>query len=422
MNNSFSFHKTIVSSKYELPPLSKLEEMWNNAEESFKAAKYKDAVLAVIDYGNPELRAKFGNAAQTEFNIPHGSVVVNIKIDDKNFSLNCPFLKLPATGKIALMRRVAEINFSDLELAKIVLKDDELNFKFECPLELCYPAKIYDVLRNVCFNADYYDDEFVTQFNAVRLKEPVITAYEAKILNNGYDQFAADIKECIEYAAYFESKRMTGYAWDAYAVFFRRAAYYLKPQGNVGNIIGTAVNRLNNNKVPMVDRINEAKKTVAQLQAITKEKLQEDLYYAEEFIPWKYYGKLENIQEYFEDAHETATSEFNKGEYMACTCTIQVSYFRMLYAYRLTPEIQKFVEYNLEHASGKPWKEAAEILYASLDKFMEGDLLTAMSNEQFDSNNFMEAFSNCNFDMGSYMKQAMEMSKNFMSQMLGGKK
>ena len=418
MNNTVSFHKTIVPQQEELPSLAKLEELWDLAIKHYESERYLDSLLATIDYININARKKFGNNEQTEFCFSHGSVLVNLKIDNDKISITSPFLKLPENAKIALLRRVAEINFNKLQLAKIVLKGDELSFRFECPLALCYPNKIYDVFRIICFNADYYDDEFVTQFGAVRIQEPVITFYTNDLIDKSFEQFTAYIKECQEYVAYFEGKRMTGFAWDIYCMFFRKLEYFLKPKGNIGNTIADMISELDSSNKSMADRNSAAKKVVLQLQTITKENLKEDLYYTDEFIPWKYYGKLERIQEYFEDSHEIATSELNKGEYMACACTILLCYYRMLYSYRLTPEIQQFIEYNLEQTSEKPWKEAAELLFNSLDNFMEGNLLIAMTNNEFDTNDFMKAFTEGNTQMNDYMKQAMEMSKKMMAKFM----
>jgi hypothetical protein len=269
------------------------------------------------------------------------------------------------------------------------------------------------VIYNICQTANYYDDEFVTQFNAIRIKEPEIQPYPKEIRDKSIELFKFYIQECIDYVAYFEEKRMAAFAWDAYSMFFRKLEYCIKPKGAVSNMIGKGIDILTDRNKSLMDANTGAKKIVSQLNELSAERLAADLYYSEEFVSWKYYGKLERIQEQIKESHEIASKEFNKGEYIACVCTIALCYYRILSDYKLTPEIQKFVEFNLEQAAEKPWKEAAELLFQSLDNFMEGNLLVAMGDNNFDSDSFVKAFGEG--DVKNYVQQAMEMSKKVMS-------
>ena len=91
---------------------------------------------ALLDYVNDEFREKYGNAKGTEFNIPHGSIVVNIKIEDDRLLIHAPFLSLPEKNRIPLLRQVAGLNFNAMDLAQVELKKDRLAFEYTCPLAL----------------------------------------------------------------------------------------------------------------------------------------------------------------------------------------------------------------------------------------------------------------------------------------------
>src|SRR5579863_2950832 len=147
MNTALKFDKTSVKSLRPIPYAKEREETWSLTMKLFEEGKYVESILATIDYANPTLRQKFGNKEQTQFQFPHGSAVINITIDNGILKIHTPFLKLPADAKIPLMRRVSEINFGTLSLPQIYLKDEELYFHYENPVEMCYPYKVYDIFR-----------------------------------------------------------------------------------------------------------------------------------------------------------------------------------------------------------------------------------------------------------------------------------
>ncbi|MFR7808522.1 MAG: hypothetical protein ACLU4N_04160 [Butyricimonas faecihominis] len=52
-------------------------DYFDTSVEAFDNGEYLQSFYALLDYVNDEVREKYGNAKGTEFNIPHGSIVVN---------------------------------------------------------------------------------------------------------------------------------------------------------------------------------------------------------------------------------------------------------------------------------------------------------------------------------------------------------
>ena len=94
----------------------------------------------------------------------HGSIIVNIKLDEEKLSITAPFVALPEKGRIPLLRQVAGLNFNAMDLATIYLRDNRLSFEYSCPIQLINPYKIYYILQEICCTGDKYDDEFETKF------------------------------------------------------------------------------------------------------------------------------------------------------------------------------------------------------------------------------------------------------------------
>lgn len=57
----------------------------------------------LLDYIDPELRSKFGNAEGTEFAVPHGSIMVYLRLEGDQLNITAPFLLLPEKGRIPLL-------------------------------------------------------------------------------------------------------------------------------------------------------------------------------------------------------------------------------------------------------------------------------------------------------------------------------
>ena len=109
-------------------------DYFDTSVEAFDNGEYLQSFYALLDYVNDEFREKYGNAKGTEFNIPHGSIVVNIKIEDDRLLIHAPFLSLPEKNRIPLLRQVAGLNFNAMDLAQVELKKDRLAFEYTCPL------------------------------------------------------------------------------------------------------------------------------------------------------------------------------------------------------------------------------------------------------------------------------------------------
>ena len=121
-----------------------------------------------------DLASKTGNAGFSSFDIPHGSITLQLNITDDEFKVHAPFLNISGSKRIPLLRKVTELNFSPLNLSSIFLDGDQLAFRYSSPISLCEPYRTYDALREICIYADSYDDEFINKFNASWIRGEVV--------------------------------------------------------------------------------------------------------------------------------------------------------------------------------------------------------------------------------------------------------
>ena len=113
MKQTLSFHSPIIASTQ-----SKVDvEAFEKSTDAFEKGEHLQSFYLLLDYIDPELRSKFGNAEGTEFAVPHGSIMVYLRLEGDQLNITAPFLLLPEKGRIPLLRQVAALNLTELTLA-----------------------------------------------------------------------------------------------------------------------------------------------------------------------------------------------------------------------------------------------------------------------------------------------------------------
>lgn len=410
MKKTLTFNPSILSST-----ASRMDvDAFDRSVEAFDRKEYLTAFHTLLDFINPELRPKYGNSAGTEFEIPHGSIVVHIRIADDRLWIEAPFLALPDKGRIPLMRQTAVLNICYMDLARIALRDEKLYFEYDCPLSLAQPAKIYYVLRDICRTGDRYDDEFVTKFHAARIYEPRITAYDEPTLAQVYDVIQLSCRECLESVAGFESERNFGYAWNIIATTLLKICYCARPQGQLLNDLDKAIREHDREDIPLTEVVARSKQAVQKLQAMSREELAGHLYFVETFVPDKLRSSLKNIQENFCEPFKRASAALERKDYLVCCLTVIYKFYEMYYYNNLQDDVNAVTVRALTQTSAMPVEQAAPILVEAMEAIMDGDLeLEEDDDESVDIEQIQQAMQGV--DMSEYMQQAQAMQAQAMA-------
>lgn len=367
MDKLLTFRRTQIPSKTKIQ-----RHVWKETTQLFEEGKHLDSFLHLFDYVDKDLIAKRGNADKTEFNVPHGSVIVNIKIAGDEVKVNVPFLKLPEKNKIPLLRRINEINFSPLNLASITLEGDELRFNYSTTLKMCEPWKMYYVFREICINADNYDDEFIDKFGAIRLREPNVEYFPEIKQDEIWNNFRSILEETKQYVNFFEDKRIPGFVWDALLQLFFTIDYLIAPQGEMRTNLEQVVSFMQNRNYSIQEKIDKGKNYFNELQNISKEKLCSNLYLSDVFIPVKNTTTIEQIRETFQNQYETAKKEMANNDFMGAALSIRYIFLYQFYYSYGPDDVMETIAQALEKSSGQPWDQAAGILWDAMNQVMNG--------------------------------------------------
>ena len=368
MNNNLSFNRTIVGSLKSNVNV----DAWNAVLDKFDAKQYADVVRGCINYVDATIETKFANLDKTEYNIPHGSIIVNVKITPTELQVNAPFLSLDGAKQVPLLRQVAQLNFTPLTLSRIDLEDGKLYFRCTVPIELCEPYKVYDIFREICINADNYDDEFITKFDAKRIQDPKSVAYDADKKDTAWNIMQAYIYEAFIAYEQLENKRLTGFLWDILSVTLLKIYYFCSPQGSLRNEIEKAITNLNG-KDEYYARLGSGKEFLKKLQNYDRTKFENDLYKIDVFVPYKFRTNLESVRTNLKYAHETADKEIKAMDFLGATLTIEYGILNFFYSNNVEDVYAEILTEAMITAATKPVQESAKILFDALNKIMTTD-------------------------------------------------
>lgn len=365
MNNALSFHTSIAGSLRSTVDVS----VWDRALKNYENGNYVEAMRDCIRYVNPEIENRFANPEKTKYQVPHGSIIVQVEIGAEQLRIRAPFLDIRGARQVPVMRQVAQLNFSPLSLSRIDLEEEQLFFVYECPLDLCEPYKIYDVLREICINSDNYDDEFITKFEAKRIQEPKIYPYSSGEKEKAWTNTQLYIREVFDMYEQLENKRLTAYLWDILVITMLKIDYYCAPQGKLRNEIEKTIAFMNG-KDDYYQRLSAGKEFLRKLQQYERAEFDSDLYRIDVFVPYKFRTNLETVRNALTYAYETSDKEIKAYDHTGAVFTLQYGILNFFYMNSVEDDVAAILNKAMEEASAKPMQDAAAILFAAVRKIM----------------------------------------------------
>lgn len=369
MENILPSYKRPIASISD--PINNVEH-WNLAIDAFDEKDFKKSIIEVINYMNPKLLEGKNTDGDIEIVQMQGSAEVHVLVTDKIFSVKAPFLKITEqTNKVALLRKISELNFTPLNLAQIQLENNELSFEYEMPIELSQPHKVYDILRNVCVYADDYDDMFIEKYNAAFYKEPKFTPLTDSEKEQVWQQITTVFEDYKNYTQFFKDKRWDDFQWDNLAISMLKISNMPYVNGKLRSDLIEYIGNLYNSHLDFNFRVDKCVNFMKKLTEKSQDGILKNVYHAEQFISLRWRSsaqiitdRLKNNLERVQD-YEKAESNFNLSYYL------QFTLLKLIYDYNLEDHYKKAIEDILEEVAGLCPNDAApkltKVFYALQD-------------------------------------------------------
>lgn len=355
---------------------------WDLAMNAYDAKNYRTALIETINYINPELLKEKDTNGTVELVRSQGSAEIQVTISENTFTVKAPFLRATeVTNKVALYRKIAEVNFNPLTIAQIHLKEDTLWFEYEAPIELCQPYKVYDVLREICVYADDYDDEFVEKYKADFYKETNIQPLAGDEIEQVWQQISTVLTEYKNYSAFFKEKRWNAFQWDIIVISILKIVNMPYVHGTLRTKLQEYAHNLFNNQIEFQHRIDKGTNFMTQLCEKSKEDFMKDIYHADAFISLKWRSSVQIIQDDAKKLEATVTRYVNDGDNFSLCYFLQYNFLYILYNFNVE-ELHKNAIYDvLEKVSGLEPQVAAPKLLETYHSFLNGSTKAATGSK-----------------------------------------
>lgn len=355
---------------------------WDKAMDAYDAKNFRTAVIETINYINPGILA--GKNTQEHITIVRGqgSAEIHVSITDSTFTVKAPFLRATdTTNKVALYRKIAEVNFNPLTLSQINLKDDTLWFEYEMPIALCQPYKVYDVLREICVYADDYDDEFVEKYKADFYKEASVQPLAGSEAETVWQQIQDILNDYKNYSAFFKEKRWDVFQWDITLISILKIVNMPYVHGTLRTKLQEYVNNMMNNGINFQLRVDKGTNFMQKLCAKSKEDFMKDIYHADAFISLKWRSSVQILQEDAKHLESTVNRYVNDGDNFSLCYYLQYNFLYILYNFNVE-EVHKNAIYDvLEKVSGLEPPAAAPKLLDTYYSLLNGSTKAASGSK-----------------------------------------
>jgi hypothetical protein len=338
-------------------------ELLERAHQLAEQGQHRESLAKVIDHVLPGMAH---DLSQQPLQFVQGSSKISIAIEGNDVAVTTPLVKLPSGGSaIAALRFTLTKLAANGQLYQPRLRGDDIFLEYRDKLVRMHPAKMLEVLRRMPVSADYYDDWLIGEFKAQPLDrvelEPVSSdelARSTQIWHTHWNEIEELFKEAQRKRSLFFLNELTAYA-------LHRVRFALPLNGFLAAKLVESANTFNDTNEQPDKRETSLGKCIRDMKTVTDEVLAKELGHGTYAISPLADGDGKVISGYFRGGNYVDTiDQYRKSDKaidaaLALVCT----YTFLLSRYSWSEAIDAALEDGLTKASGKPWREAADVLF-----------------------------------------------------------
>jgi len=347
-------------------PIAKIDDpesivdYWDTSVDAFDEKDYKKSVINVINYINPNLIDEDNTEGDIKIVQMQGSAEIHLKITDTTFCIRAPFLRIgDKTNRVALLRRVAEVNFTPLRLEQIHLKDNELHFEYEMPIELAQPNKVYDIIRDVALFADKYDDEFVDNYQAEFIHKPNYTELSQEEKDKVWQQISDVFEDYKNYTELFKEKRWEDFIWDILVISFLKISNMPYVHGKLRSDLISIISLMTDYDLDFKYRVDKGVNFMKKLLDKSRDEIMKNVYHADQLISLRWRSSEQIITDRLNNSLKSVQDDEKNERYFNVSYFLQYLFLRLIYDYNLEDSYKKVIYDVLENVSGLSPVDAA---------------------------------------------------------------
>lgn len=362
---------------------------------TYAAPIRKDAVTATLDYDLIEHAAELYDAGDhlaatatvfrhlfpagdapdlsQPFSFTQGSSKVTAQIADGVCTVTVPMVRLPAGGGVAALRYLLTRLNGSGQMFQARLRGDDVALEFSEKLAGLHPQKLIEVLRRMPPRADQHDDWMIGQFGVTPLERGTITALDDDEAARAEQLWRIHWSETEELLKEALRKRSGWFLNEATAYAIHRIRFALPLAGTLLPQLMEMANIFNDSDVDARKRETTLTKCIKEMKAITAEQLRAQCGHVEYAITPHTEGTPARFASFFGPGNYLDSIEKFRaqGQSMDATMSLVATYYYLLATHSWPPEIAEELKRGLAMASGKPWREAANVMLEHAKELVE---------------------------------------------------
>jgi hypothetical protein len=291
-------------------------------------------------------------------------VVVRMKGDVLHASV--PLVRLPQGGRaVAALRYVLGTIATTGQLYQPRLRGEEIHLEYADAVGRSHPTKLLEVLRTMPTEADDRDDWLIGEFGATPIDRAEIQPLTPEELDRAAPFWRAHWAEVEELCKDSQRKRSLFFLNDVTAYAIWRARFVLPLSGFLGVRLREGSNVWNDGREDPQKRESLLAKFAREMRDVAPEELAKSLGHADYALSPLSEGTPAVLGHYFAggDYLEKVDGLRTSGKAYDAAISLATAFTYLAGRYAWPAEVEGAILGALEGAAGKPWREAARILF-----------------------------------------------------------
>ena len=300
------------------------------------------------------------------FRFVQGSSRVTVRVDGDTLLVSVPLVRLPVGGRaVAALRYVLGTIATTGQLYQPRLRGEELHLEYADAVTRSHPVKLLEVLRGMPTEADDRDDWLIGEFGAAPVDRADIRALSAEEHEAAARFWHAHWAEIEELCKDSQRKRSLFFLNDVTAYAIWRPRFVLPLSGFLGVRLREASSMWNDGEEDPSKRETGLAKFAREMRELPANELAKSLGHADYALSPLAEGTPPIIARYFAsgDYIEKVEGLRTAGKSYEAALSLATALTYLVARYAWPPDVEHAITGALEAAAGKPWREAARVLF-----------------------------------------------------------
>ncbi len=308
---------------------------------------------------------ELGDPFEGPVSFAQGSSRVSLRVHDDDVEVKVPLVQLTDESlTTAALRFLLSRVAGSGQLYQPQLEGNAVYLVYRDRLQRMHPYKVKEVLRQMPFDADRYDDWMVAEFKCAPLdREPLepLSDEERSAAHAIWNTHWQEVEELFKEA---QRRRSIWFLNELTAFAIYRLRHCLPITGYVWCRIDDAGDTFNDTQIDPSQREASLIKCVREMRSLSDEDLDESLGHGRYALSPYAEGTLDVLEKHIGDGQylDTVTRLHNGGRYIEAALALVGTYQYLLGRFTWPPELERRLLEGLALVDGKPWRETSSTL------------------------------------------------------------